>query len=133
MQVSRCFCPWGSLSRIPSNRGLVGNPLPTPWRKPHCRKYPLPCTPRYCRRLWILAAPLSSRLLAPFFYCPIPVKTHGKRYRFSIVSAVRVCKLGYPTGAKLEKAQRTSLLASDCVWFWYICYSTKPSCLERNF
>ena len=60
MQVPRCFRPRGSLSRIPGSRGLVGGPLPTPWRKPRCRKYPLPRTPRYRRRLRILAAPLSS-------------------------------------------------------------------------
>ena len=117
MQVPRCFRPRGSLSRIPGSRGLVGGPLPTPWRKPRCREYPPPRTPRYRRRFRILAAPLSSRLPAPFLWCPTPAGTRGKPYGSSIVSVVRVCRLGYPPGAKLEKAQRTSPPASNCVWF----------------
>ena len=117
MQVPRCFRPQGSLSRIPASRGLVGGPLPTPWRKPRYRKYPPPRTPRYRLRLRILAALLSSRLPAPFLCCPATARTCGKRHKSSIISAVQVCRLGYPPGAKLEKAQRTSPPASDCVWF----------------
>ena len=133
IQVLRCFHPHGSLSRILSSRSLVAGPLPTPWRKPHYREYPPPRTPcNYCR-LRILAAPLSSRLSALFLCCFAPVRTHWKRHEFSIVLAVGVCRLGYLLGAKLEKAQKTSPLASNCVWFWYICCSTKFSRREGNF
>ena len=117
MQVPRCFCPQGSLSRILGSRGLVSSPLPTPWRKLHCRKFPLSHTLGYCRRLRILAAPLSFRLPALFLWCPAPAETRGKLHGSSIILAVRVCRLGYLPGAKLEKAQRTSPSASNCVWF----------------
>ena len=117
MQVLRYFCPPGSFYRIAGCRNLVGGPLPTLWRKPRCRKYPPSRTPCYCRRLRILAAPLSSRPSAPSLYCPAPAGTYGKCYGSSIISAVRVCRLGYLLGAKLEKTQRTSSLVSDCVWF----------------
>ena len=111
------LCIRDSLSRIPGSRGLVVGPLPTPWHKLRCREYPLSCTPRYRRQLRILAVPLSSRPLTPSLWCPAPAGTRGKRHGSSIISAVRVCRLGYPPGAKLEKAQRTSPPASDCVWF----------------
>ena len=133
MQVPRCFHPRSSLSRILGSRGLVDGPLPTPWRKPRYRKYPPPCVPRYRRRLWILAAPLSSRPLASSLWCPAPARICEKHHGSSIILVVRVCRLGYPPGAKLEKAQRTSPPASDCIWFWYICCSTKHFRRERNF
>ena len=105
MQVLRYFHPQSSISRILDSRGLVGGPLLTFWRKPRCRKYPLPRTSRYCRRRRILAAPLSSRLSTPFLCCLTQAEIHEKCHRSPIVSAVRVCRLGYSPGAKLEKAQ----------------------------
>ena len=133
MQVPRCFCPRGSFFRIPGSRDLVGSPLPTPWCKPHYCKYPPPRTPRYCHRLQILAAPLSSRPLAPFLSCFTPTRTRWNHYGSSIMSAVRICRLGYSPSVKLEKAKRISPPSFDCVWFWYICYSTKSSHWEHNF
>ena len=133
MSVPRCFCPQGSFSRIPGSRGLVGGLLPTSWHKPYYRKYSLPCTPRYCRQLQILAALLSFYPLAFFLYCLASAEIWGKRYGSSIISAVWVYRLGYPPGVKLEKAQRISPLAFDYIWFWYICYSTKLSRWKRNF
>ena len=88
MQVPRYFCSWGSLSKIPSSRDLVGGPLPTPWRKPRYREYPLPRIPRYRRRLQILTAPLSSCLPAPSLWYPTLAGTREKRYGSFIVSAV---------------------------------------------
>ena len=133
MQVSRCFRLQGSFSRIIGSRGLVGGPLPTPRRKPHCRKYFPPYTPRYCRRLQILAFWLTSRPPAPLLRCLALAEIRGKRHRTSIVLVVRVCRLGYLLGAKLEKTQRTPPLASNYVWFWCICCSTKLSRQEHNF
>ena len=115
MQVARCFRPRGSVSRIPGSRGLVGGPLPTPYRKPYCYKYPLTPTLHYCRRLQIVAALLSSRPPAPSLYCFAPAETCGKRHGSFIVLAVRVYKLRYPLGAKLKNAQKTSPPASDCI------------------
>ena len=117
MQVPRCFYPQGSFSRISGSRSLVGGLLPTPWHKPRYHKYLPPCIPCYCHRIRILAAPLSLRLSAPFLWCPALARTREKHHGSSIVSAVRVCRLGYSLGVKLEKAQRTSPPASDCIWF----------------
>ena len=133
MQVPRCFRPWCSLSKIPGSRGLVGGPLPTFSHKPRCREYSPPHTSHYCCRLWIRVVSLSSRPLAPFLWCFALAKIHEKRHGSSIVSAAQVCRLGYSPGVKLEKAQRTLPPASNCIWFWYICCSTKLSRRERNF
>ena len=133
MQVLRCFCPLGSLSRIPSSRALVGDPLLTLWRKPRYCKYSLPCTPRYRRRFWIIATPLSLCLSAPSLWYFASARTCEKRHRSLIILAVWVYRLGYPPGVKLEKNLKISSPASDCIWFWYICYSTKLSHQEYNF
>ena len=132
MHISRCFHSWGSLSRIPGSRGLVSSPLPTPWHKPRCRKCLPPCTLCYYCWLKILATLLSSYLPALFLWCFSLARTCEKRHRSFIVLVIRVFRLGYPTGAKLGKISRTLLSTSDCIWFWYICYSTKLSCWERN-
>ena len=133
MQVPRCFCPWGSLSRISGSRGLVVGSLPTFWHKLRCHKYPLYHTPYYYYQLQIPSSPLFSCLPAPSLWYLAPAGICRKYHGSSIVLAVRVYRLGYPPSAKLEKAQKTSPSASDCIWFWYICCSTKSSHREPNF
>ena len=133
MQVPKCFYPQGSFSRIPGSKGLIGGLLPTPSYKLHCYKYPLPRTLCYCRLLQILAALLFFHLPTPFLWCFALAGTCGKRYGSFIVLAVWAYRLGYLPGTKLEKTQRTSPPASDYIWFWYICCSTKPSRKKHNF
>ena len=133
MQVPRYFRPQNSFFRVPGSRGLVDSPFPTPWRKPHCCKYSLPRISRYCYWLQILAALLSSRPPTPFLWCLTLAGLYRKRHGSFIVLAVRVYRLGYPLSAKLEKTQRISPSAFDCVWFQYICCSIKFFCQEHNF
>ena len=133
MQAPRSFRPQSSFSKILSSKDLVDGLLPTFQYKPRYCKYLLPFTPCYHRRLRILAAPLSFSLPVFSLQCPALAKTYEKHHGSFIVLAIRVCRLGYPAGVKLEKAQKTSLLVFDYIWFWYIYCSTKSSYQKHNF
>ena len=113
----------------PNNIDLVGDLILTLLHRPCCPKLPLPCIPRYCHQRLVSS---RSHLLAPSLWYLIPAMIHGKHHEFSISVKALACILAFRQDGAPGTAQKTLLETSNYAWSWYICYSIKLSCRERN-
>lgn len=133
MQALRYFFLQGSLSMRLNNRVLVGGLFPTLYHRSRCRELLQPCICRFCSCHCQISSGTLFCPLTPYLWYSTPVVIHRKHYKFSTSLKVWANKLAFSQYIAHGTAQRIWFQASDCVWFWWICYLTKLYQWEHSF